>query len=166
MRLWFSIVAGALAILAASGLQAQDFRYEGFDGTWVGSLHVVDAAAIDSPIAEGKAGQALDFAIVVAGDTAKVYSRPRGKWDEVMPGFQIGSHSTNAIVFATGSGKYSDGGGWVESWTFTLTHRDRDSLYAAVWRVVNNYSKPPDQKGARVAVALFGEFRKTADLPK
>jgi len=91
-------------------------------------------------------------------------------WKEVKPGaFRIATHKTNATVYALDSASdvydTSGSGGWVESWTYSLTHKDTGSLYAGYWRAVSNYLKKPDEKSARFLTAAFGELRKVPALP-
>ena len=151
-------------------MSKQELYMGGFEGTWVGKLRQIDASAYDANIGYGKAGTESDVAIVVAGAAVKVMIRSDGKWSEVKPGaFRIAQHKTNATIYAIDSASdvydTTGSGGWVESWTFTLTHKDAGTLYAGWWRAVSNYLRKPDEKSARFFSSSFGELKKAATLP-
>ncbi len=142
----------------------------GFNGTWVGKLRIVDPAAVDGTVGSGTAGKEYEYAVVVAGASAKVYSRKDGSWDEIKPGaFHVAAHKTNAIVYAIDSSTdvydSSGSGGWVETWNFTVTHKNTTTLYAAWTRSVNNYLKKPSDRAARFFVVAFGEMHQEPKLP-
>jgi hypothetical protein len=142
----------------------------GFDGTWVGKLKTIPASSFDAQIGSGKEGDASELALVVQGQAAKVYLRRDGKWSEVKPGaFRVEAHKTNATVTATDSSTdvydKTGRGGWVETWSFVLTHKTATELYAAWWRAVNNYLEKPGEKSARFFMGAFGELQKVPALP-
>lgn len=181
LMVWSVVVASAmLSTMAAAGPPASaqggqrseaELYMGGFEGTWVGKLRSVDGAAIDSKVGTGKAGDLFEIALVVAGGAVRVLYRDKaGKWSEVKPGaFRIAAHKTNATVFATDSASdiydKTGSGGWVESWTFTLSHKDRDTLYAGFTRAVNNYLEDAAKENARFFSVRFGELRKVPALP-
>jgi len=147
-----------------------DLYMGGFDGTWVGKLRTIAPAAYDAAAGSGKEGEEFEYAIVAAGQAAKVYLRSDGKWREVKPGiFRIAAHKTNATVIATDSARdvrdTTGNGGWVETWSFVLTHKTDATLYVVFWRAVNNYLKKPDEKNARFFRGSFGEMQKVPAVP-
>lgn len=156
---------------ASAPTGAEDALYMGgFNGTWVGKLRVVDPAAVDSTVGAGTAGKEFEYAIVVSGTSAKTYFRKDGSWEEIKPGaFHVAAHKTNAIVYAIDSASdvydSSGSGGWVETWNFTLTHKNSTMLYVAWTRSVNNYLKKPSEHGARFFIVAFGEMHQEPALP-
>jgi hypothetical protein len=155
------VVAVALSILVAGAhlASAQDLYYGGYTGTWQGKLKAADLAVLDALVGVGK-GEA-EIRLVIEGTNARVFVRGKDQWNEVKPGaFRAVVHKTNAVVYAIDSARdvedKTGSGGWVETWNFTLTHKDKDSLYALVVRSVNNYLKPAGTDGARFFVSVFG----------
>jgi hypothetical protein len=157
---------------AAGAPREQDLYMGGFEGIWAGKLRTIDPAAFHATVGSGKPGTDWEHAIIVSGSSVKIMFRVDGTkpWKEVKPGtFRIVTHKTNATVYAIDSASdvydTSGSGGWVESWTYSLTHKDSGSLYAGFWRAVSNYLRKPDEKSARFFGAAFGELRKVPSLP-
>lgn len=146
------MLACAIALLVVSMSHANsqtDRYYGGFDGRWEGQMSHISLPAFDNPKAQDYADAGIAFTI--NGRSVKVYfkSPPNGSWSELKPGgFQILVHKTNAIIFSiTSSEDINDStgsGGWVETWSFTLTHKDENGLYVVATRAVNDYLRPYD----------------------
>lgn len=50
----------------------------------------------------------------------------------------------------------------METWNYTLTHKDQKTLYVYFVRAVNNYLRSYDEKmDARFYRSAFGELRRT-----
>jgi hypothetical protein len=111
-----------------------------------------------------------ELAISVSGASAQVFLKENGNWWEVKPGaFNVVIHKTTALVFAVDSAQDVMNNtvlrGWVESWSLTLTHEDRNSLRAYLVRSVNNYLRSLDYRNAegtrigRFFILAFGRLR-------
>ncbi|GEM_PF-1808360 len=147
-----------------------DLYYGDFNGSWEGTLYLIgldlpgfpytlSTKEIDKNGGESK--------IVVSGQNVEVYYKWKGKWKEVKPGqFKINKHKTNAIIFAINSSSdvydKTGSGGWVETWNFTLTYKDKNSVYVYVTRAVNNYMKKYDEEISRFFISSFGDFQKVS----
>lgn len=107
----------------------------------------------------------MHIRLVIQKNVAKVFLKYPGKWREIMPGqFNSKSHKTNAIVYAfNSSGDMYDKtgkGGWVETWNFTLTHKDKEILYGYFIKSVNNYLLSYDSKDEKGTI--IGRFYRSA----
>jgi hypothetical protein len=154
------------AFLFLTGVQescGEDLYFGGFNGTWEGAI---PTRAIDQKTFDFK-GEPLNwrYRLIINGTTVHVFYKSENKsgWSEVKPNkFQAAIHKTNAIVYAIDSaGDVMDktgSGGWVETWNFTLTHRDKDTLYVLFTRAVNNYLEPLTKDNARFIYAGAGQF--------
>ncbi len=163
-----SIIVIALSLLfaafgAVSTSNSQDVFYGGFEGTWEGTVRAkqIDLKSFDTT------GTPTDVncRIAVSGTNVHVFvfNKTKNEWAEVKANaFRIVSHKTSAIVYSIDSAAdvmdKTGSGGWVETWNFTITHKDKDTLYVDWVRGVNNYLSPPDKDGARFFFAGFGEM--------
>ena len=150
---------------------AQDLYYGGFEGRWEGSLRPVEPGAYDSDVAFGGSSGPTELAISVSGAFVRVFLKESGDWREVKPGaFKLLTHKTTALIVAIDSAAdvmdRTGLGGWVESWSLTLSHNDRDSARVDLVRSVNNYLRPFDYRNAdgkrvgRFVSIAFGELRR------
>jgi len=159
----------ALAVFAAGNASAASFD-PGFQGTWIGDLIFIDPE-LTTPIVHPdlpKTEIKVRCAIEVKGDDIRVLTlRNDNSWVEVKPGaFVLMAHKTNAIVAAINSSIALDQSrGWVETWNFTLMHKDDDSLYAYWTRAVTNYHMPAgSDPSARFAFMALGELARSSPV--
>jgi hypothetical protein len=150
---------------------AQDLYYGGFEGRWEGALRSVEPSAYDSDMAFGGPSGPQELAISISGPFVRVFVKERGDWREVKPGaFKLLTHKTTALIVAIDSAAdvmdRTGLGGWVESWSLTLSHNDRESVRADLVRSVNNYLRPFDYRNAdgkrvgRFVNIAFGELHR------
>jgi hypothetical protein len=164
-------LAFLLQMAATAASFGQDLYYGGFDGAWEGTLKYIDPSAYDS-LRGYNIPDGVGLRIVISGNNASVFYKNEDGWSEVKPGlFHIVAHKTNAIVYAIESSRdvmdETGQGGWVETWNFTITHKDRSSLYVFFNRAVNNYLLASDFKDpvtgvpGRLFGSAFGELAST-----
>lgn len=139
--------------------------YGGFEGRWEGVLRFTPSqvfnpqSVIPSPDpSDASKVPEPNLAFSITKDAAKVYQKSNNNWTEIKAGsFRIVSGATNAILFAITAGTDSDGG-WVETWNYTITHKERDTIYVVKTRAVNNYNKPADYLEKRDGGTAVGRF--------
>jgi hypothetical protein len=170
-----ALIVGVLFAVSGAVARADDDPFMGgFDGRWQGEMAVIDMTPYD-PGASAPSVKTRKVQIVINGASAHVFYfyDKTNSWNEVKAGeFVLAVHKTNAVLYATDSSEdvydKTGSGGWVETWNYTLTHKDRDSLYVTFVRAVNNYLEPPDKKDdaghreGRFFVVAFGEMRRVA----
>lgn len=124
--------------------QTPPWSFGGFDGVWEGRLYY--GKNLLYPFETYP--KDLRIKIAIKSDKVNVYLFSNDEWDEITPGlFRIETHKSNAVIFALNSSKDVPGrGGWVETWNFTLTHRDNESAHVFFVRAVNNYLLKPDHR--------------------
>jgi len=121
------------------------------DGTWEGEMKSIDLKG------DGKTTTGWNR-LVIKGKQAQVFYKKDDKIIEVKAGhFRVERHLTNAIVFAIDSA-LDDDGIWVETWTFTVTPKDRDTLIVNHVRVVNNVNLPLTRDYSKFSVIRTGEL--------
>jgi hypothetical protein len=133
-----------------------------FDGVWQGVIHFDKEAFLSK---EGTPADGTTFRIEIHGPVVRVfYIEPTGPGElqEFMPGaFHIAPVISNAVIFGTHfappSSLY-----WVETWVFTTTLKDQNTLLVQYSRVVNNVGMPPDQDGSKFATRGYGEFKRVS----
>jgi len=171
MRLLQSILVAALLLVPATAMAADDDPYYGgFDGRWEGTLQYIPAEAFDSE--RGYAHEDTRFALSIRGEAVSVYMKDSKGWQEYMPGgFRMVAHKTNGEIFGNLSSVDDAGGkvfGWVESWNFTFTHKDDQTLYVFFTRVVHNLGVPYNYRAQGATGRSFniahGEFSRTGDV--
>lgn len=170
MRFLQSILVALLVLVPAAAIAADDPYYGGFDGRWEGMLQYIPAEAYDPE--RGHTLENTRFAFSIKGETVSVYFNDNGTWQEYMPGaFRIAFHKTNGVIFGNLSRAEEAGGkvfGWVETWNFTFTHKDDQSLYVFFTRVVHNLGLAYDYKAQGASGRTFniahGEFSRTGDV--
>ena len=142
------LLVGSGAVVTAQETNAPrkvDF-YGTFYGRWEGKF-----ARVPEPVFDPNPNTTplTDIAFYINSTGVRVYLKPKpdGDWTEAKPGsFQIVSDATNAVIFSISGdhGPSHDPTDWVETWNFTITHKERDSLYVFVTRAVNNFAHPYD----------------------
>jgi len=154
------IFSTCTSAFAQEGIAKEDF-FGGFDGRWEGTFNFVAKDAFSTTYGRDLPSQAMAFTI--NGKQVHVYRKTElGDWHDVKPGeFIIVPFKTSAVVTTIDSGS-DDDSGWVESWNFTITHKDRDGLLVAFSRSVNNYKRSyedvSEQHPGRFFYMAFGEM--------
>jgi hypothetical protein len=151
-----SILLIATGILFSWPIAARDIG--SFDGTWEGKLDVLDTKGSQSYNRTKAAYGESPFAIAVHGQRASVHF---GETEVKPTSFQTQIYMTNAVVFATDTG-YQSGHQWVETWNFTLTQKDSETLIVCLSRVVNNLDLAEGEDNSKFYVLAVGEFRRTS----
>jgi TonB family protein len=127
------------------------------DGTWEGDLMFLQGATLSQ-----KEPVTVRYRLTVQGPIVHVYVVRPQDVKEIKPGkFHIDLFMTNAIIYATESGKDHEGT-WVETWVFTLTQFDRDTLLTNFSRVVNNLDLPLTSDHSKFAKEAAGKLSRTA----
>lgn len=168
-----TIVAASAAMLPIAPGASRAANFEpGFDGAWAGVISVIDTSLYNPTPLPDELGTAIDtmkleIAIEIEGDAARVYIKNDNGWKEVKRGsFDIVVHKTNAVVAAIDSNVAKDmSAGWVETWNFTLTHKDDKALYAYWVRAVNNYHLAAGEPYARFMVSGVAELAPSDPIP-
>ncbi len=157
-----SILVIAAGILFSWPSAARDIG--SLDGTWEGKLEVVDGSSNKNKDSDSyertKAayGKSL-FKMTLQGQRASVYF---GETEVKPTSFQAQIYKTNAVVFATDTGEDKDGQ-WVETWNFTITQKDPETLIVVFSRVVNNLGVSEEKNEGKFFVVALGEFRRTSN---
>lgn len=151
-------------LMIMSTAHAENFQFD-FDGTWSGKLQKIEPVQEISTLATSpQIPEFIDYAIEISGDKIQVYLNFNGVWSEVKPqSFGSVTHKTNAVIAAMDSAFSQDGQvGWVETWNFTLTAKDNDSLYAYWVRAVNNpYLDDESHPDARFMMSRIGVLQRS-----
>jgi len=150
---------------AITGGSSEDLYYGGFDGTWTGKIH---SQGLDLKTQSAKEGSTKEskYRLVINGTKVSVFRDDNNAWKEVKPNaFRIQIHKTSAVVSAIDSSTdvldKTGSGGWVETWTYTITHKDNGTLYVYWVDSINNYLEPPDKEIARFIRSGFGEMTRS-----
>ncbi|HET7084397.1 MAG TPA: hypothetical protein VFI23_06480 [Rhizomicrobium sp.] len=145
------ILGSLVLVMLASPAIAEELDYMGgYDGRWEGGLKSIAPEAYDA-VHGINLSDDMTIAFVIKNESVSVYSgNSKGNWREAKPGhFQILTLKTNATITAIdSSNEPPDKQGWVETWNFSATHKDRDHLLVIFTRVVNNYTAPEDNHGS------------------
>jgi hypothetical protein len=149
---------------------AQDVPDSGdFDGRWEGTVKFIPPEAYDAD--HGYSAAPASFAFSIDGKNVRVsYKTETGEWRDFQAPYGIATYKTNAVIISIHSNAtQTNAGDWVETMSFTITHKDKDSLYIIFSRAVDNFRKPPDfneedAKGRFFGIA-FGEFKRVPALP-
>lgn len=165
-KLLSAILCAKIAIMAAACAADVDAD---FSGTWRGVLQKIDPLLHDVAFPDlSVVPEELEYAVEISENAARVYLLLDGSWVEIKPGaFGYVTHETNAVVAAMDSAMSEDRrSGWVETWNFTLTKNDGESLLAYWVRVVNNphlvAGSTPD---ARFFMSRFGTLKRSSPIP-
>jgi len=153
-----------IAILPLSGIAfshpTAELGSNSLEGTWEGKLEVVYDSSSSDPESDKRVKVAYaksPFRISINGQRASVYFGD----EEVKPGlFQFQAYMTNAVIFASSAGEDRDGR-WVETWNFTVTEKNSETIIACVSRVVNNLDRAETTDGSKFGLVAAGEFHRT-----
>jgi hypothetical protein len=152
-RLLVCLIAISFASIAAAPATEPDFGP--VNGVWEGSLGPVNGGGL------ARSDKPLPVRLTIQGSTARVFVGA-GFGDEVKPGnFVVQRLMTNLVVYAMDSDS-DDDGTWVESWVFALTQKDRNTLIANFYRVVNNLNVPLSNTQSKFSVGMTGELRRSS----
>jgi hypothetical protein len=118
------------------------------NGEWRGTLQPLHGSHLDPR------DWKLEVKFFIYAGQVRVYIRRGEQWQEVKPGkFRITQHKTNAIIYSMDSG-----GGWVESWVFSVSRHDRDSINVYGNRIINNFKQAADAQSSRITYGATGNF--------
>ena len=131
-------------------------------GEWQGRLQPIHGQHLDPR------DWKLPLRFYIRGDRAQVFIDRGGQWQEVKPGkFKVSQHKSNAVIHSIDSGS-----GWVESWIFSISRRDEDSIFVYGNRIINNFKQPAANKHSRITYAAssvftrsYERFSKTPEKP-
>jgi hypothetical protein len=126
------------------------------NGAWRGVLQPLHGSHLDPR------DWNLELKFFISAGLARVYIRRGEQWQEVKPGkFRITHHKTNAIIHSIDSG-----GGWVESWVFSVSRHDRDSINVYGNRIINNFKQSTDTQHSRITYAATARFERVYEHHK
>jgi hypothetical protein len=148
------LVAFAI-VFAALPARAADLGT--LDGTWEGNLV---AGSVPSSLGPGRP---YTVRIVIDRGNARVFAHDvsGGPFQEIKPGvFRVARLGPNGVVVAMEQGQDNEGT-WVETWTFVVTLKTRDTLIANFYRVVNNVDLPLSVDHSKFSEAQAGELTRT-----
>jgi hypothetical protein len=118
------------------------------NGEWRGTLQPLHGSHLDPR------DWKLELKFFISAGQARVYIRRGEQWQEVKPDkFQITRHKTNAVIHSMDSG-----GGWVESWVFSISRHDSDSINVYGNRIINNFKQSADAPSSRITYGATGNF--------
>lgn len=119
------------------------------NGEWRGVLQPLHGSHLDPR------DWKLELKLFISAGNAKVFIRRGEQWQEVKTGkFRITRHKTNAILHSIDSG-----GGWVESWIFSISRYDEDSINVYGNRIINNF-KQAAGTSSRITYGATGQFKR------
>ncbi len=119
------------------------------NGEWRGVLQPLHGSHLDPR------DWKLELKLFVSADNAKVYIRRGDQWQEVKTNkFKVTRHKTNAIIHSIDSGT-----GWVESWVFSISRYDEDSINVYGNRIINNF-KQASSTSSRITYGATGQFKR------
>jgi hypothetical protein len=137
--------AATVPISPSEGKRSLEF-YNGFEGRWDGDFRRIPSQVFDPKLPNENDSRVLTgISFEISGSSVKVFAKyPNVDWLEVKRGtFHILIGGTNAVIASITAGSDPEGG-WVETWNFTVTHKERDSLQVVWTRAVNNFNMPSD----------------------
>jgi hypothetical protein len=148
-------------LFAAPAARASDFD---LNGLWQGVINFDKEAFLsqNGTPAEGRA-----YRIAIDGEDVHLFLAHDGGFFENAEGaVHIAQVKSNAVIYATAfSPPSADGVYWVETWTFTVTLKDADTLLAEYVRVVHNVGVPAGAESASFATRGAGEFKRVDASP-
>lgn len=149
----FATPAKTVTVPAPSSIPVPESKLFNFGGEWRGKLQPLHGAHLDPR------DWNLELRFFIRGDDAQVFIRRGSQWQEVKPGkFRFSQLKSNAVIYSTDSGD-----GWVESWVFSLSKRDEESVFVYGNRIINNYKQAPSQDGSRITYAASSVFQRSYD---
>lgn len=137
-----------------SSMPLSDSQAFNFGGEWRGELQPTHGAHLDPR------DWNLELRFFIKGQNVQVHiHRGNNNWQEVKAGkFRMSQDKSNALIYALDSNS-----GWAESWVFSLSRRDDDSIYVYGNRIINNFKQAPDQQGARITYGATSVFQRSYD---
>lgn len=145
----------------------------GFNGVFSGKIQQLKGIGYPF-VASGD--RQLTMMLVIAGEKVSVYTGTPGKpVKEVhLANLRIDQHKTNAVIYSMESESENfneqDKGDWVETWNFTLTRKDPETVYVYLVRAVNNFKLPPEthteKSTARFFYSWSGELTQLASIER
>lgn len=149
------LVSGIAFLHSAAGQGSRSL-----EGTWEGKLEVVYDSSSNDPESDQRVKAAYaksPFRISINGQRASVHFGD----EEVKPGlFQSQAYMTNAVVFASSAGEDHDGR-WIETWNFTVTEKNSETIIVCLSRVVNNLDLGETKDGSKFGLIAAGEFHRS-----
>lgn len=119
------------------------------NGEWRGVLEPLHGSHLDPRDWD------LELKFNIYEGKAQVYIRRGEAWQEVKAGrFTITQHKTSAIIHSIDSGS-----GWVESWVFSLSRYESDSINVYGNRIINNFMQPAGA-ASRISYGATGQFKR------
>lgn len=129
-----------------------------WEGTWEGDLIFLQGATLDQ-----KGPVTVRYRLTIQGPIVHVYIVRPQDVREIKPfKFHMDFLMTNAVVYETDSG-HDDEGTWVETWAFTLTQIDKDTVLTNFSRMVNNLDLPLSSDHSKFAREAVGKLRRISD---
>jgi hypothetical protein len=147
-----------IVALSAAGLSGADAFAQSatatLDGTWEGLLDTISGPGIAPP----PEGEFPPIRLQIDGLNVRVFFGGA----EVKAGtFEIRRAGTNAVISSIQPDPSLPlGRSWVETWTFTVTLADADTLVVNYVRVVNNNGLPRTADRAQFSQIRTGQFRR------
>ncbi len=142
------------ADIPVSSVPLSESQVFNFGGEWRGVLQPTHGAHLDPR------DWNLELRFFIKGNTVQVFiHRGNNNWQEIKAGkFRISQDKSNALIYALDSSS-----GWAESWVFSLSRRDDDSIYVYGNRIINNFKQPPDKQDARITYGATSVFQRSYD---
>ena len=141
-----------------SDLRDTQQQFGSFDGSWEGDLTFLQGATLSQ-----KEQTKARYRISIQGMKVRVFVIRPEDVKEIKPGkFHVDNLMTNAVVYAMESG-HDNEGTWVETWVFTLTQIDKDTVLTNFSRMVNNLDLPPASDHSKFAKEAAGTLRRISD---
>ena len=151
----FLVVILIKSILIFPSALASKGEFFDFNGIWEGHIK-----GFQAPLLRTKRTHVFKTRLWVKGDEVQVFYQKDQRWNEVKAGaFRIFKHKSNALIYAINSGTDQDGA-WVETWSFSVTKKDKNSLLVYWYSVINNNDAPLEEEYSRIATGASGVFRK------
>lgn len=119
------------------------------NGEWVGIMEPLHGSHLDPR------NWNLELKFNINDGHVEIYIHRGDEWHEIKSGsFTITQHKTNAIIHSIDSGN-----GWVESWVFSLSRHEMNSMNIYGNRIINNFMQPADAS-SRIAYGATGQFKR------
>jgi len=154
VRAHLIVILITLILIPAATLASKGEFFD-FDGIWEGHLK-----GFQAPLLRKQKAHAFKTRLWIKDDAVQVFYQKDQKWHEVKAGaFRIFKHKSNALIYAISSGSDEDGA-WVETWSFSVTKKDKNSLLVFWYSIINNNDAPLEEDHARVATGASGVLHK------
>ena len=141
-----------------SHLQDTQQQFGSFDGSWEGDLIFLQGATLSQ-----KDQTTVRYRISIQDMKIRAFVVLPEDVKEIKPSkFRVDFLMTNAVVYAMESG-HDNEGTWVETWVFTLTQIDKDTVLTNFSRMVNNLDLPLTSDHSKFAKEAAGKLRRLSD---